>query len=69
MEGREEHCPLYPNDKTIPFPLGSALSLRGRGLSFLGLALGLRIGVVLRAIGDVCGGRDVNIVVPLYTKL
>lgn len=69
MEGREEYSPLYPNDKTIPSPLGSALSLGGRGLSFLGLALGLRIGVVLRAIGNVCGGRDVNIVVPLYTKL
>lgn len=42
---------------------------RGRGLSFLGSAWSWRIGVVLRAIGNVCGGRDVNIVVPLYTKL
>ena len=42
---------------------------RGRGLSFLGSAWSWRIGVVLRAIGNMCGGRDVNIVVPLYTKL
>lgn len=58
MEDIEEYSPLYPNDKTIPFPLGSALSLRGRGLSFLGLALGLRIGVVLKAIGNVCVGVE-----------
>ena len=49
-------------------PLGSALSLGGGGCCCRG-ALGLRIGVVLRAIGNMCGGRDVNIVVPLYTKL
>ena len=43
---------------------------RGRGLSLLGSAWSWRIGVVLKAIGNVCGGgRDVNIVVPLYTKL
>ena len=58
MEDIEEYSPLYPNDKTIPFPLGSALSLRGRGLSCLGLALGLRIGVVLKAIGNVCVGVE-----------
>jgi len=50
-------------------PLGLGIEPRGRGLSLLGLAWSWRIGVVLRAIGDVCGGRDVNIVVPLYTKL
>ena len=69
MEDIEEYSPLYPNDKTIPSPLGSALSLGGGVCRCWGVALGLRIGVVLRAIGDVCGGRDVNIVVPLYTKL
>ena len=42
---------------------------RGRGLSLLGSAWSWRIGVVLRAIGNMCVGRDVNIVVPLYTKL
>jgi len=31
---------------------------RGRGLSFLGLALGLRIGVVLKAIGNICVGVE-----------
>ena len=69
MEGREEHCPLYPNDEIIPFPFGLGIEPRGRGLSFLGLALGLRIGIVLKTISNICGGRDVNIVVPLYTKL
>ena len=57
MEGRGQYSPLYPNDKTIPFPFGLGIEPRGRELSFLGLALGLRIGVVLRAIGNVCGGE------------
>ena len=40
MEGREAHRPLYPNDKTIPFPLGSALSLGGGVFVFwLGLVM------------------------------
>jgi|GEM_PF-5746424 len=69
MEGREAHSPLYPNDKTIPFPLGSALSL-GEGIVVVGLGFGFAYWG--RSEGDrqhVCGGRDVNIVVPLYTKL
>lgn len=53
--------------QSLPFGLG--IEPRGRGLSLLGSAWSWRIGVVLRAIGNVCGGRDVNIVVPLYTKL
>ena len=29
MEGREAHRPLYPNDKTIPSPLGLGIEPRG----------------------------------------
>ncbi len=38
MEGREEYSPLYPNDKTIPSPLRSPLSL-GEGFVVVGLSL------------------------------
>ena len=66
MEGRGQYSPLYPNDKIIPSPLGLGIEPKGEGVVVVG---GGHIGVVLRAIGNVCGGRDVNIVVPLYTKL
>ena len=57
MEDIEEYSPLYPNDKTIPFPLGLGIEPRGRGLLLLSLAWSWRIGVVLKAIGNVCGGE------------
>ena len=55
---------------SLPYDLGQVgCLLGGRGLSLLGSAWSWRIGFVLRAIGNMCGGGDVNIVVPLYTKL
>ena len=68
MEGKGQYCPLYPKDKTIPSPLGSALSL-GEGIVVVGLGFGFAY--LGRSEGDrqCVGGRDVNIVVPLYTKL
>ena len=58
MEGRGQYSPLYPNDKIIPFPLGLGIEPRGRGLSLLGSAWSWRIGVVLRAIGNICVGVE-----------
>lgn len=39
MEGREAHRPLYPNDKTIPFPLGLGIEPKGEGVVVVGLGL------------------------------
>lgn len=49
MEDIEEYSPLYPNDKTIPFPLGSALSL---GVGFVVVGLGLVMAYWGRSEGD-----------------
>ena len=69
MEGRGQHCPLYPNDKIIPFPFGLGIEPRGEG--FVVVGLGLVMAYWGRSEGDrqCVWGRDVNIVVPLYTKL
>ena len=39
MEGRGQHCPLYPNDKIIPFPFGLGIAPRGEGFVVVGLGL------------------------------
>ena len=39
MEGREVYSPLYPNDKTNPFPFALAVEPRGEGVVVVGLSL------------------------------